>query len=75
MSPESERLQVHYSDFFDFRKRTKRRVNMCARWFMNDPLEEPLPPSNNSTYPKSPEEPGDSTNVMFNHSLRARPVH
>lgn len=38
MPSESGRLQVRYSSFFDFRELTEDSLNICVRWFLNEPL-------------------------------------
>lgn len=45
MCSESERLHVRYSEFFDFRSCTKHWVELSVRWFLNEPLAKPAPPS------------------------------
>lgn len=41
MSPEQLRLQVRYSEFFDFRNLTKEWLDIVVRWFLNEPQAEP----------------------------------
>ena len=41
MPSESGRLQVRYSRFFDFRELTQDLLNICVRWFLNEPLAAP----------------------------------
>lgn len=41
MSPEKQRLQVRYSELFDFRNLTKESLDIFVRWFLNEPLAEP----------------------------------
>ena len=41
MSPELLRLQVRYSEFFDFRNLTKEWLDTFVRWFLNAPLTVP----------------------------------
>jgi hypothetical protein len=45
MSPESQRLQIRYSEFFDFRKLTQDWLDIFVRWFLNEPLATPMPQS------------------------------
>ena len=40
MCPEHLRLQVRYSEFFDFRNLTKEEVDIFVRWFLCEPLAE-----------------------------------
>jgi hypothetical protein len=42
MSPGSERLQVRYSEFFDFRELTQDWLDLFVRWVLNEPLVEPM---------------------------------
>ena len=42
MSPEQLRLQVRYSEFFDFRNLTKEWLDIFVRWFLNEPQAGPL---------------------------------
>ncbi|ERF70368.1 hypothetical protein EPUS_05187 [Endocarpon pusillum Z07020] len=42
MPPESGRLQVRYSEFFDFRELTQDWLDIFVRWFLSEPLAEPL---------------------------------
>jgi len=42
MSPESERLQVRYGDFFDFRELTQDWLDLFVRWVLSEPLAEPM---------------------------------
>ena len=38
MSPEQQRLQVRYSEFFDFHDLRKEWLDIFVRWFLNEPL-------------------------------------
>jgi hypothetical protein len=58
MCPESNRLQVRYSEFFDFRNHTKYWLDLSVRWFLNEPLAEPLPQSE-VTHSELRDEPQD----------------
>jgi hypothetical protein len=55
MSPEQLRLQVRYSEFFDFRNLTKEWLDIFVRWFLNEPQAEPSlsPKSDSSEQPHS----------------------
>ncbi len=44
MSPEQQRLQVRYSELFDFCNLTKELLAIFVRWFLNEPLAEPSLP-------------------------------
>ncbi len=41
MSPEQQRLQVRYSEFFDFRNQTKEWLDVFVRWLLSEPLAQP----------------------------------
>lgn len=42
MPAESGRLQVRYSEFFDFRELTQDWLDIYVRWFLSEPLAEPV---------------------------------
>ena len=42
MCPEHLRLQVRYSEFFDFRNLAKEGMDIFVRWFLCEPLAEHL---------------------------------
>jgi hypothetical protein len=60
MSPEQLRLQVRYSEFFDFRNLTKEWLDIFVRWFLNEPLSVPSLPCelDSSKHPESSDEGG-----------------
>lgn len=62
MSPERQRLQVRYSEFFDFRNLTKEWLDIFVRWFLNEPLAVPSLPCelNSSEQPESSDDEGGS---------------
>lgn len=41
MCSEELRLQVRYSEFYDFRKLTKEWLDVFVRWFLSEALTEP----------------------------------
>jgi hypothetical protein len=43
MCPVTQRLQLRYSEFYDFRNLTQYWLDIFVRWFLNDPLPVPIP--------------------------------
>lgn len=41
MSPNSKRLQLRYSDFFDFRNLNQHYLDVFVRWLLNEPIPVP----------------------------------
>ena len=66
MCPESERLQVRYSEFFEFRNHTEHWLDLSVRWFLNEPLTVPLPQSD-ATNSELRGEPKDLGEAVENH--------
>lgn len=63
MSPEQLRLQVRYSEFFDFRNLTKDWMDIFVRWFLSEPLTASSPP-HDSNSPEQPETSDDEGDAM-----------
>lgn len=70
MSPEQQRLQVRYSDFFDFRNLTKEWLDIFVRWFLSEPLAEP--PLVEVNAPEPAENSDDETEILVPASLSGR---
>jgi hypothetical protein len=42
MCPTLLRLKIHYSELFDFRDLTQSWLDIFVRWFLSEPLAEPV---------------------------------
>jgi hypothetical protein len=64
MSPKQQRLQVRYSKFFDFPNHTKEWLDICVRWFLNEPLAVLSPPYKLNLWENSESSDGEGESLV-----------